>query len=86
MPRGADRDNVIVNTVVGMAHQGNDQSTLIDSIDNPRKREQAIWMQDLWQSSDDPDALIRKLDTMEMPDLFRQQMKAQILRSAARGN
>ena len=86
MPRGADRDNVIVNTVVGMAHQGNDQSTLIDSIDNPRKREQAIWMQDLWQSRDDPDALIRKLDTMEMPDLFRQQMKAQILRSAARGN
>jgi hypothetical protein len=86
MPRGADRDNVIMNTATSLSRDSDKQLRLIESIDDSEKRKQAMFMRTISQNRDDPDELIRQLDAMEMPDMFKQQIKAQILRGAARGN
>ncbi len=85
LPRGADRDNIILNTAMQMSQSRDEQLRLIASIDDSEKRQQAMFMRVMLESKDDPEEMVRQLESMDMPDIFRQQIKAQILRGAARG-
>lgn len=86
LPRGADRDNIILNTAMQLSQSRDEQLRLIESIDDSEKRQQAMFMRVIMESKDNPEEMVRQLDSMDMPDIFRQQIKAQILRGAARGN
>lgn len=85
LPRGAERDNIILNTAMQLSQNKDEQQRLIESIDDAEKRQQALFMRAMLETKNDPAEMLRQLDSMDMPDIFRQQIKAQLLRSAARG-
>lgn len=85
MPRGAERDNILVNASSNMFRQGDKQLELIESIDDADKRQQAMLIRAISNSRDDPDEVIRQLEKMEMPEFFKQQIKAQLLRQSVGG-
>ena len=85
MPRGPARDSVVLGIAMDSHRDRAEQTRLIESIDDSELRRQALLLRDMMQSRSDPEELIRQLDAIEMPAIFRQQMKAEILRSAARG-
>jgi hypothetical protein len=75
-----------MNTSLSMGLGNERQTTLIDSIDDPGIRQQANFMRSILRSRGNPEEQLQLLNEMDMPDIFRQQFKAQILRSAARGH
>ena len=85
MPRGAERDNVLANAAASMYRQSDTQLEIIESIDDADKRQQAMFIRGMANSRDDPEELIRQLELIEMPELFKQQIKAQLLRRSVSG-
>jgi hypothetical protein len=85
MPRGVERDNVLTNAAASMYRQSDTQLEIIESIDDADKRQQAMFMRGMTNSRDDPEELIRQLELIEMPELFKQQIKAGLLRRSVSG-
>lgn len=85
MPRGAERDNILVNATMDMYAMGDLQDELIQSVDDPHKRDQAMLIQGLMNSRNDPEELISRLEQMEIPEIFKQQLKSELLRGSLRG-
>jgi hypothetical protein len=82
MPRGAERDNILVNATANMAGQSDEQVALIESIDDEDKRQQAMFIHAISNARGDPEEVIRQLEQMDMPEFFKQQVKAQLLRQS----
>ncbi len=85
MPRGADRDSIIMNTAMNSQRDSEETIQLLNTIDDEGKRQEAILLHSLMRSRDDPEKMMQQLEQLDMPEFMRQQLKAEIMRSAARG-
>ena len=85
IPDLEERDNVLVNASLNLYGQPELQEELVNSISDAEKREQAQFMRGMMENRGDPEELLRRLDSIDMPAIFKQQIKAEILRSSVRG-